>query len=147
MNEGTLIPELNPGFIIPLTTDQLERSKLTIKELKELAKTKGISVLGPKGGYLTKKPLLERIEKVFEEEEKERIAELRAKQAIIIEHNNEMIEQKTNLWKHKKKTVAKLRREQQIINKRADELEKEMQEIRVLITTLKHETDSFYITQ
>ena len=135
MNEGTLIPELNPGFIIPLTTDQLERSKLTLKELKELAKTKGISILGPKGGYLTKKPLLERI------------AELRAKQAIIIEHNNEMIEQKTNLWKHKKKTVAKLRREQQIINKRADELEKEMQEIRVLITSLKHETESFYITQ
>ena len=38
MNEGTLIPELNPGFVIPLTTDQLERSKLTLKELKETIK-------------------------------------------------------------------------------------------------------------
>tara|TARA_Y100000004_G_scaffold98922_1_gene110812 strand:- start:390 stop:830 length:441 start_codon:yes stop_codon:yes gene_type:complete len=145
MDEQTLVPKLNPGFIIPLTKDQLDRSKLTLKELRELAKAKGISILGPKGGYLTKQPLLKKVEEFFEEEEKEKQAELKAKQDIIIQHNNEIIEQKTNLWKNKKKQVTKLRRQQQIINEQANELEREMQEIRVLISSLKHETESFYI--
>ena len=66
MNEQTLVPKLNPGFIIPLTKDQLDRSELTLKELRELAKAKGISILGPKGGYLTKQPLLKKVEEAVD---------------------------------------------------------------------------------
>ena len=130
---------VNKGFIIPLTKDQEDRAKLTLKELRELAKSKDISILGPKGGYLQKKPLLEKIEEVFEKEEAERLAEINAKKAIVVEHNTEIIQMKKNLWENKKKKVAKLRREQQIINENANQLEKEMQEIRILIQALEND--------
>ena len=100
---------VNKGFIIPLTKDQEDRAKLTLKELRELAKSKDISILGPKGGYLQKRPLLEKIEEVFEKEEAERLAEKNAKKAIVVEHNIEIIQMKKNLWENKKKKVAKLR--------------------------------------
>ena len=45
----SLIPEFNPGFIIPPSKDQEARAKLTLKGLQKLAKSKDIIVLAGKG--------------------------------------------------------------------------------------------------
>ena len=138
----SLIPEFNPGFIIPPSKDQEARAKLTLKGLQKLAKSKDISILGPKGGYLKKSQLSQRIEEVFaieEEEEQERIA---AKIKVIREHNQSKIDFEENHIKVLKRDVRKARTSAQKYNVQADKLEAEIEELRILIQAWKKEYEN-----
>ena len=135
----SLIPVVTKGFFIPQTADQEERAKLTLKQLRELAKSKEISILGPKGGYLQKKPLLKKIEEFFAVEEKEKQAEIEAKIKVIREHNQSKIEFEEKHILVLKRDVTKARVSAQKYNKHADKLEAEIEELRILIQAWKKE--------
>tara|TARA_B100001094_G_scaffold210146_1_gene204036 strand:+ start:1251 stop:1670 length:420 start_codon:yes stop_codon:yes gene_type:complete len=135
----SLIPVIRKGFEIPLSMDEVERSKLTLKELRKLAEEKDISIYGPKGGLLAKKPLLAKIQTVFQEELAEELAEQQMKRNIVLEHNRKKIEFEEKHIIAMKKDVERLRVIAGDHNKQADMIEAEIEEIRVLIASMKKE--------
>ena len=142
MKSKSLIPVITKGFVIPLTSDQEDRAKLTLKQLRELAKSKDISILGPKGGYLQKKPLLEKIEEVFTLEEEEKQAEIAAKIKIIREHNQSKIDFEEQRIDVLKRDVIKNRESAQKYLRKADKIEAEIEELRILIQAWKKEYEN-----
>ncbi len=135
----SLIPIVNRGFIIPQSMDEINRSKLTLKRLREIAKEKDIDICGPKGGLLTKKPLLVRIEERYLKEEAEKQAEKDAKRNIIIEHHKEKIAFEEQRIKGMKQQTMQHRIKAGDHTKKADEIEAEIEELRILINVWKKE--------
>jgi len=130
------LPVKTLPFIIPKTMDELEREKKTLKELRELAKKIDVDIFGPKGGLITKKPLLKRIKVVYDKKDATRIAEIEVKKGIIREHNEGVIKTKEARIEILKGQVGEWRIKAQQASMKANDIEAEIEELRAVIRNL-----------
>ena len=81
-----IIPEEKPMWVIIEDTDVVKRRTLTLKQIKHLCEERDIDILGPKGGQLSKKALLERLEADIEREHQEGVDEAYKEASIVKEY-------------------------------------------------------------
>jgi Icc-related predicted phosphoesterase len=127
---------MNKGYVIPMTMDELSRSEKTLKELREIATEKDIDIYGPKGGLISKQPLLKKIKKVFDKEEEELLSKQKANHDIIVEYNEKIVKTRKNQLVKLKEQVNVLRIEAQQATVKANALEERMSEMRIIINEL-----------
>ena len=129
--------EIEESWVIIEDTDVIERRKLTLKEIKKLCEERDIGVLGPKGGQLTKKVLLERLEADIEREHQEEVAKAKEEASIVRQYNeNKITVMETNL----KRLRKEMQIEADILSKqqtKCGQMDAKANELRISIKTLK----------
>ena len=141
LKEFQLIPDIaieeEPQWIVIEDTDVVARRKLTLKEIKKLCEERDIDLLGPKGGQLSKKALLERLEADIKRIHNEEVAVAR-KEASIVE------DYKTTKIRIFERDLKKLRKETQkeydILSKqqtKCSEMDAKANELRISIKAMK----------
>ena len=139
-----LIPDLpevkqleEEQWIIIEDADVVKRKKLTLKEIKKLCQDRDIDVLGPKGGKLSKKVLLEKLEADIEKEHQEGVVKARKEASIVRQYNeNKIITMERNLRKLRKET----QNEYDILSQqqtKCAQMDAKANELRISIKTLK----------
>tara|TARA_R100000995_G_scaffold23567_1_gene10155 strand:+ start:747 stop:1184 length:438 start_codon:yes stop_codon:yes gene_type:complete len=142
MKSKSLIPEIpkeeeTERWVIIEDTDVIARKKLTLKQIKKLCKERDIDLLGPKGGQLSKKVLLERLEEDIKRVHDEEVAEARKKSAIVKDYQKVKIRVlETQLKKLRKET----QHEYDILSKqqtKCAQMDARANEIRITIKAMK----------
>ena len=132
-----VIEEEEPQWIIIEDTDTIARRKLTLKEIKKLCEERDIDTLGPKGGQLTKKALLERLEADIERVHREGVERAREKSSIVRDYQTTKIRV---LERNLKKIRLEIRKEYDILSRqqtKCSKLDTKANELRISIKTLK----------
>ena len=86
MSDGlvpVIIAEEKPMWVVIEDTDVIKRRTLTLKQIKHLCEERDIDLLGPKGGQLSKKALLERLEADIEREHQEEVDKAHEEASIV----------------------------------------------------------------
>ena len=81
-----IIPKEKPKWVVIEDTDVVKRRTLTLKQIKHLCEERDIDLLGPKGGQLSKKALLERLEADIEREHQEKVNKAHKEASIVKEY-------------------------------------------------------------
>ena len=142
LKEFQLIPDIaieeeEPQWIVIEDTDVVARRKLTLKEIKKLCEERDIDLLGPKGGQLSKKALLERLEADIEREHQEKVNKAHKEASIVKDYQEtKIIIFERDLKKLRKET----QKEYDILSKqqtKCSELDVKANELRISIKAMK----------
>ena len=144
MKKFQLIPDIpkvkqleEEKWVIIEDTDVVARKKLTLKEIKKLCKERDIDLLGPKGGQLSKKVLLERLEEDIQKIHDEEVAEARKEAAIVKDYQTDKVRVlEIQLRKLRKET----QREYDILSRqqtKCAQMDAKANEIRITIKAMK----------
>ena len=142
LKEFQLIPDIaieeeEPQWIVIEDTDVVARRKLTLKEIKKLCEERDIDLLGPKGGQLSKKALLERLEADIEREHQEKVNKAHKEASIVKDYQEN---KKRKFERDLKKIRKETQKEYDILSKqltKCSEMDVKANELRISIKAMK----------
>tara|TARA_R100000656_G_scaffold60066_1_gene46643 strand:- start:233 stop:661 length:429 start_codon:yes stop_codon:yes gene_type:complete len=132
-----IIPEEKPMWVIIEDTDVVKRRTLTLKQIKHLCEERDIDILGPKGGQLSKKALLERLEADIERIHQEEVDEAHKEASIVKEYQMTKIRV---FERELKKLRNEIIKEYDIMSKqqtKCSQLDNKANELRISIKAMK----------
>ena len=132
-----IIPEEKPKWVVIEDTDVVKRRTLTLKQIKHLCEERDIDILGPKGGQLSKKALLERLEADIERIHQEEVDEAHKEASIVKEYQMTKIRV---FERELKKLRNEIIKEYDIMSKqqtKCSQLDNRANELRISIKAMK----------
>ena len=132
-----IIPEEKPMWVVIEDTDVVKRRTLTLKQIKHLCEERDIDILGPKGGQLSKKALLERLEADIERIHQEEVDEAHKEASIVKEYQMTKIRV---FERELKKLRNEIIKEYDIMSKqqtKCSQLDNRANELRISIKAMK----------
>ena len=132
-----IIAEEKPMWVVIEDTDVIKRRTLTLKQIKHLCEERDIDLLGPKGGQLSKKALLERLEADIEREHQEEVAKAHEEASIVKNYQTTKIRV---FERELKKLRKEIQKEYDIMSKqqtKCSQMDTRANELRISIKAMK----------
>ena len=132
-----IIAEEKPMWVVIEDTDVIKRRTLTLKQIKHLCEERDIDLLGPKGGQLSKKALLERLEADIEREHQEEVDKAHEEASIVKNYQTTKIRV---FERELKKLRKEIQKEYDIMSKqqtKCSQMDTRANELRISIKAMK----------